>query len=148
MKATFDFGFKGLSGMRGNSIFYYHSKHQVCLVRSKPEFEPNARTEKMKAIMANLKFIDPSREYKQNFIDYLDDYNALKENRGNLLISWSNLYLKILFKLAKINPAVNLLTLNRAQIYADNLPCKSLRAAIEAGLLPTVKDYTRFNSDI
>lgn len=148
MKATFEYGFRGMSGKRDDSIFYYHSKRQVCLVRAKPKFEPNARTEKMKIIMKNLSLLNPSQEYKQDFIDYLDDYNSLKENRGNQLISWSNLYMKVLYKMAKVNPAVNLQTLSREQIYSDNLPCKSVKDAINAGLLPMVVGYERFNKPI
>jgi len=148
MKVYFKDGFKGMSGKNDDSIFYYHSKCGVCIVRSKPEFKPNATTNKMKQIMANLKLLNPSQSYKQNFADYLDDYNALKEMRGNQLVSWSNVYLKMLFKMAKVNSEVNLLTLTREQIFADNLPCKSLKAAIAAGLLPIVDGYERFDDEI
>jgi len=148
MKAYFKDGFKGMSGKNDDSIFYYHSKCGVCVVRSKPEFKPNATTNKMKSIMANLKQLNPSQSYKQDFADYLDDYNALKDNRGNQLISWSNLYLKLLFKMAKANPGINLLTISREQVFAYNLPCRSLKAAIEAGLLPIVDGYERFDKEI
>ena len=148
MKVTFDDGFKGMSGNRDDSIFYYNTRLKVCIMRKKPEYEPNSRTEKMKQVMANIKLLNPSEEYKQDFANYLDDYNALKENRGNQLISWSNLYLKMLYKLAKVNPSVSLLTLSREQIFVENLPCISLKAAIEVGLLPEVIGYIHFDKII
>jgi hypothetical protein len=148
MKVTFGDGFKGMSGHRDDSVFYTHKVTKACIVRSKPQYEPNARTERLKLVMANLRQLNPSAAYKKDFTDYLDDYNALKENRGNQLISWSNLYLKILYKLAKVNPEVDLLTLTREQIISNNLPCISLKAAIEAGLLPEVAAYARFDNQI
>jgi hypothetical protein len=148
MKAYFKDFFRGYSGKSDDCIFYYHSKCQVCLVRSKSEFKPNATTNKMKSIMANLKLLNPSQAYKQDLVDYLYCYNALKENRDRQLINWSNLYLKLLFKMAKLDSEVNLLTLTRAQIFAEALPCKSVKAAIGAGLLPVVDGYERFDNEL
>jgi hypothetical protein len=148
MKVYFNHGFMGMTGKSDDSIYYYHSKCKVCLVRDKPKFKPNERTDKMKAIMANLRLLNPSQTYKQDFVDYLYHYNNLKENRKSQLISWNNLYMKLLYKLAKVNPGVNLLTLSREQIYNENLPCKCLREAIDAGLLPMVDGYKRFSNCI
>lgn len=148
MKAQFDYGFKGMSGKRDESIFYYHPGCKVCLVRALPKFEPNERTEMLKNVMANLKNLNPSLGYKQDFKDYLIRYNDLKENRGNQAITWSNLFVKMLYKMAKDNPEIDLLTLSREQIETQNLPCKTVKAAIEAGLLPVVTGYERLDAGI
>lgn len=148
MKAQFDYGFKGMSGKRGESIFYYHPGCKVCLVRALPKFEPNVRTERLKNVMANLKNLNLSIGYKQNFKVYLIYYNDLKENREHQAITWSNLFMKILYKMAKDNPQIDLLTLSREQIETQNLPCKSVKAAIEAGLLPVVQGYERLDAGI
>jgi hypothetical protein len=91
--------------------------------------------------MANLKLLNPSSGNKQNLKDYLILYNNLPQNREHLVIAWSNLYLKMLFAMAKANPAIELATLTREQIYDDNLPCKTLIEAIQAGLLIEARRY-------
>jgi len=148
MKAYFKNLLSGLSGVLDDKILYYHSVLEVCLLRSKPEFEPNSRTERLKQIMQNLQGINPSAEYKQNFKDYLIQYNNLKANKHKRLISWSNLYLKMFYAMQKALPEVDLLTITREQIEMQNLPCKTVKNAIDAGLLPKVCDYQRYNRNI
>jgi hypothetical protein len=59
-----------------------------------------------------------------------------------------NLYLKMLFAMVKKYPEIELATLSRQQILEDDLPCKNVKAAIETGLLPSVKLYEMFVNDI
>lgn len=148
MKAHFKKGFNGYSGKLDGLVYYYHPRLKRSLVRSYvvPNNKPN--TDRTKAIMANLKLIQPSDAYKQNFKDYLYAYNEMKENQHQPMLSWYNLYIRMLFALQKQYPSVNLLTLSRAQIYAENLPCKTVRAAIEEGLLPIIKNYERLTKEI
>jgi len=148
MKASFKNLLSGLSGVLDDKILYYHSVLEVCLLRSKPEFVPNSRTDRLKQIMQNLQGISPSAEYKQNFKDYLIQYNNLKANKHKRLISWSNLYLKMFYAMQKALPEVDLLTITREQIEMQNLPCKTVKNAIDAGLLPKVNDYQRYNRNI
>jgi hypothetical protein len=45
-------------------------------------------------------------------------------------------------------PEVDLRTISRETIYQNDLPCKSVKQAVEAGLLPVVKGYERMNAEI
>jgi hypothetical protein len=63
-------------------------------------------------------------------------------------MSWQNVYLTLMYALAKQNPAVDLLTITREQITSDNLPCKSVKDAIEAGLLREVNGYENLTQEI
>jgi hypothetical protein len=107
-----------------------------------------ANTNRTKIIMANLQLILPSNLYKADFKRYANDYRNLKEGKDNPIASWYNLYIKMLFAMQKSLPEVNLETLNRVQIYDQNLPCKSVCAAIEAGLFPPVENYQGYNQEI
>ena len=98
--------------------------------------------------MANLKLIQPSEGYKQNLRDYLLAYNSMKENQNKLMLTWNNLFLKLMFAMEKANPAVDLTALTREQIYVDDLPCKTVKNAIEAGFLPAVDCFQRFTREI
>ncbi len=148
MKVNISKGIKGYSGTSDGGVYYYHPKLKVCLMREYvvPDNKPN--TDRTKAIMANLKLITPSAAYKQNFKDYLYGYNDLKEHRDKPVLSWYNLYIRMLFAMQDSIPGVSLLTLSRAQIYAENLPCKTVAAAVEAGLLPPVPEYARLTQEI
>ncbi len=146
MKVHYKKSLCGYSGTSDDAVYYYHSRLQLSLVREyvKPrESNPNRR---IKAVMANLKLIAPSAGYKQNLKDYLIRYNAMKENQNKLMLTWNNLWLKMLNALEKANPAVDLTTLSRAQIYTEDLPCKSVKTAVEAGLLPAVQNYQNLNN--
>ncbi len=148
MKAHFHKGIRGYTGTSDGAVYYYHPKLKKCLVRSYvvPDNKPN--TDRTRAIMANLRLIAPAAGYKRDFKDYQIAYNNAKENRDRPALSWYNLYIKMLFALQAQDPAVNLQTLSREQIYADSLPCKTVRAAVEAGLLPPVPDYDRLTGEI
>ncbi len=145
MKAYLKNQFKGYTGKIDGCVAYYHPLRDVLIMRKLPEFIPNSRTEKLKEIMQNLGSIAPSQAYKQDFRDYLNLYNQLAVNRNNRLISWSNLYLKMLYAMQKAIPGVDLRTLSRSQIETQGLPCRTVSSAVQAGLLPPVSGYERFN---
>ena len=56
--------------------------------------------------------------------------------RGNL---WG-LFLKLMWAMAKMR-GLDLEFLTRETIESENLPCRSVKDAVEAGLLPMVKGY-------
>jgi hypothetical protein len=141
MKVNYKKNFTGYSGTSDDAVYYYHPRLELSLVREYVKPKESSQNQRVKAIMANLKLIQPSAGYKQNFKDYLIKYNNLKENQNKLMLTWNNLYLKMLYGLAKAYPAVDLATLSREQIYAEDLPCVSLKRAVEAGLLPVVEGY-------
>jgi hypothetical protein len=144
MKATFKRGLCGMSGKMDGAIYYYNSALKRTIMRSYTKPASNPGAELMKLIMANLKLINPAQDFIQNFRDYLLLYNKLPANQNQPAVTWMNLYLKMLFAMAKANPTIDLTTLSRQQIYAEDLPCKCLKTAIDAGLLPSVRNYNRF----
>jgi len=148
MKVQYSKKYRGYSGTDEGGVYYYHPVLEKWLVRKYVVPNNTKNTDRTKAIMINLKLLNPSDGYKQNFKDYLIGYNKLKENQDSPALSWYNLYIKMLFALQKLYASVNLLTLSRAQIFAENLPCRTVKAAIDAGLLPATKNYKRLTKDI
>lgn len=148
MKTVFRHNQAGLTGRMDDLILYYRRDLDQILAKryTKPAHNPNA--DRFKAVMANLKTLHPSAGYIQNFKDYLIQYNNLPVNRNNHIVTWNNLWLKVLYAMAKSIPGLDLMTLSREQIYSENLPCKTLCSAIEAGLLPKVMDFQRYNNPI
>jgi len=149
MKVYFKYGLQGYSGYLDDAVFYYNPKIKLTLMRPYVYPELNHNNERTTSIMANLKLINPSEGYKQNLRDYIMYYNDSKEYGHKPLSAWNTAWLKMLFAMQEAMPdVVNLQTLSREQIYDMNLPCKTVKAAIEAGLLPIEEDYARWNKPI
>jgi hypothetical protein len=73
-------------------------------------------------------------------------YNDNKDYAHKPMGSWNNAWLKLMFALQKAMPeTVDLKTITREQIYEQNLPCKTVKDAIEAGLLPVMPEYQRWD---
>ena len=145
MKVRLKWGLGSFSGYMDEAVFIHNRHTGLCYMRKYTYPKRNPSADRMKLVMANLKLIQPSLGYKRNFFDYTISYNELKENELRHMQCWNNLYLKMLFAMQKSIPGIDLATLTRQDIYDQNLPCISVKAAIEAGLLPAVKDYQRFD---
>jgi hypothetical protein len=53
-----------------------------------------------------------------------------------------------MYALAKAMPEIDLGTLTREEIYQQDLPCISIKRAVEAGLLEKVDNYQRLDKPI
>ena len=141
MKVHYKKAMCGYSGTSDDAVYYYHPRLELSLVREYVKPKGSSSNVRIKAVMANLKLIQPSEGFKQNFKDYLIRYNDLKDNQNKLMLTWNNLYLKMLYAMEKVYPEVDLTTLTREQIYVQGLPCQSVKTAVEACLLPFVRGY-------
>ncbi|MCK9308910.1 MAG: hypothetical protein M0P99_01390 [Candidatus Cloacimonetes bacterium] len=103
---------------------------------------------KLGNITTNLHRITPSEGYKNDMRTYLRRYNTLRGNEGRYVRSWVNMYLKLMRDLARRDKSIDLLTLTREEIYTHNLPCISIKKAVEAGLLPVGYDYNNRDREI
>lgn len=140
MKAKLDYGIMGLSGSRDGTIFYYHPRLRATLMRKKPKMPHQEMNDTYRDVAQNLKALQPSAAYKSNFSLYLSKRRDGDENL--LVVSWYNLYIKMMWAMqAKYAATVDLRTITREQITLQNLPCKTVKAAIEDGLLPPINGY-------
>lgn len=140
MKAYTKYGLKGYTGNVDDMVFYTLPNCDVMIGRRKPEhFVEAAQHEQYRQINSNLRKIKPSQAYKDDFKVYTALYKELPDAKRSVS-GWYNLYVKLLWDMQKAG-LVDLKTLSRQQIYDDNLPCISVKAAVEAGLLPPVVNY-------
>jgi len=144
MKTRYKYNIKAMTGRMDDRVYYYHPGLDCILSRKYVKQQPNAQAQRYKIIMANLKTLNPSAAYIRNFKDYAILYNKLCSNRNKAECNWRNLFIKMMFAMAKANPDIDLATLSREQIHENNLPCITVKAAIEAGLLPNVRNSGRF----
>jgi len=131
-----------------DGLIYYRSRYTGKLyVRKQWEFKNHPAHPQFRSAQQAIFALQPSEAYIRNFKDYLLQYNLLPENDAKGAHAWTNLYIKMMYAMQKSLPeTVNLSTLTRDQIAEQNLPCGTLKAAIDAGLLPAVKGYGRFTA--
>ncbi len=140
MKATVKEGIKGFSGKLEGAIYYYHPRLKRTLMRRAPKMPVQAQNLDYTAIARQIKAINPSEAYRNDFRNYL---NQLRDRDDSIrLPSWYSLYIKMLWAMqAKYPETVDLKTISREQIVAQNLPCITVKAAVEDGLLPAIPGY-------
>ena len=147
MKATVRQGIKGFSGKLDGAVYYYHPRLQRTLMRRAPKMPIQPQNIEYGDISRQIKAIQPSEGYRNDFRMYL---NELRERDDSVrLPSWYSLYVKMLWAMqAKYPQQVNLKTITKAQIREQELPCRSVKCAVEAGLLPEVPGYQYLNREI
>jgi len=140
MKVFYKNLIKAYTGKCDGLVYYYDPELERILCRRyvKPKATPqNAR---LAATMKNLKNLNLSEEY----ITDLKFYAAMARKPGSRL-NWQIVFTKLMNALQR-TMGVDISTITKGAIYEQNLPCKSVKNAIEAGLLQPILDYQRLNS--
>ncbi|PKN71418.1 MAG: hypothetical protein CVU50_10105 [Candidatus Cloacimonetes bacterium HGW-Cloacimonetes-3] len=148
MKARMQFGMTPISGKAGELVFCYNRRTGGMYAR---EYKYPTLTEnhhKMGGVARNLFAVKPADDFKYDCRTYAYLYANSRKNRGVKIWTWSNCYLHLMYALAKAQPEIDLSTLTREEIYAQDLPCISIKRAVEAGLLEQVDNYNRLDSQI
>jgi hypothetical protein len=142
MKATLKNILLAYSGKCDGLVYYYNPRLDRMLVRTLPVWKPTENNHRLARIASNLKKLDLSEDYRLDLITYTELYR--REYKDMNCNSWYNLFNKLMWALQK-QLGIDLELLTRAQIYADNLPCQTVKRSVEAGLLQPVAGYDRLN---
>jgi hypothetical protein len=147
MKVTTQFGISGLHGNKDGLIYYMLPNCTTLLARSMPtRFAEAQQHDDYRKIAGNVSRLNPSVAYKNDFKVYTALYKELPNiNKG--VSGWYNLYIKMLWAMQKDGLA-DLKVLTKDEIYQNNLPCKSVRNAVEAGYLPVVTNFENLDNGI
>lgn len=147
MKVKYKYNLLGYSGKIDDLIYYIDKRTGRPLVRRAFTFKNHPGQAPFGNAQKQIYTLNPSEDYKHNLFDYCMSYNTLPEAEEKPLFTWTQVYNKLMWAMQKAIPElVDLKTITREQIYEENLPCKSLKDAIEADLLPAVSGYERFSA--
>lgn len=135
----------GYTGMADGSVIYYSPKMRRYLLRRAPQGGRHPGQSRFAEIQKRIFGLKPSAAFKEDIKAYLPKYNALKANLEKTILSWNYLYSKMMWSMHHICK-VDLVSIEREQL--PDLPCHSLAAAIEAGLLPKVQGWEGFTAEI
>ncbi|HPI25495.1 MAG TPA: hypothetical protein PLO57_03445 [Candidatus Cloacimonadota bacterium] len=138
MEVVFKNMLKAYSGKCDGLVYYYNSRLGRVLCRKHVIPRQNTHNRRMAAISRNLKALNPSPEFRQD----LKLYAALYQDAP---LSGQNVYIKLMYALARVY-GVDLATLTREQIGDQELPCATVKQAVDAGLLAPVQGYDRLTA--
>ena len=142
MRAYFKNMLLAYSGACDGLIYYYNRRLGRVLVRPYVKPRPTENNRRFGRTAANLKALAPSAAYKSDLRVYVDIFNSRVASRDVILQNWYNAFTRLMWNLAKQNPEyIDLETLTRSQIEANDLPCRTVKRAVEAGLLDPVHGY-------
>ncbi len=134
-----------LTGKVDDLILYRNRSGNKLYARKRFSLENHPSHAPFRTAQQAIYALGPSEGYKQNLRDYLTAYNLLPQNEGREAHAWNNLYNKLMFAMQR-QTGIPLATLTREIIEEQNLPCRSVKTAVEAGLLPMVKGVERLGA--
>jgi len=147
MKVLFKHMINGYTGKADDSIIYYNRYLNRVIIRRRPDRKNGEENRKFGSVNKNLKNLGISDGYKADFKIYNTLYSCLKENQEQSVFNWYFLFLKMMFALGK-KYDLDLETISKADIYEKDLPCITIKRAVEDGLLPVVTGYERFTAEM
>ena len=145
MKVKVEPLFPGTSGAYSGMVVYYNPKMRRYQLRRASHGKRHQGQNRFAQIQKQIFSLEPSLAFKEEIKNYLPKYNALKTNLRKTILSWNYLYSKMMWNMHHICK-VDLASIEREQIL--DLPCRSLAAAIDAGLLPKVKGWEGYTAEI
>jgi hypothetical protein len=149
MKVKFKNMLHGYTGKADEMIYYMDSRTGKVYARRQFELKNHPAHKPFRQAQQQIYQVKPSSEYQYNLHDYCLSYNQLPDYKDKPIFTWCQVYNKLMWAMQKTMPdKVDLKTITREQIYAQNLPCRTLKDAIDAGLLPAVEGYERWNKQI
>ncbi|HOH47212.1 MAG TPA: hypothetical protein PLX59_05180 [Candidatus Cloacimonadota bacterium] len=148
MKVRFQCGMPALSGAVGELVYCWDKRSGQAYARRRKYPKLSEHHHQTGSITANLHRIKPSEAYKNDLIRYLWTYQNSEFMERKPAVSWVNLYLRLMYQMARQRPEIDLRTLNRADIYEQELPCITVRRAVEAGLLPEVGYWEKLMAEL
>ncbi|MBW6514254.1 MAG: hypothetical protein K0B87_05805 [Candidatus Syntrophosphaera sp.] len=140
MKVKVKQGITGFSGKLDGLVYYYHPRLKRTLARHKPKMPALPQNATYTTVSRRLKELNPSEAYRYDFKIYA---SLLRDQDESLLVpSWYPLFTRMMWAMQKKYPeTVDLRAITREQVLSQDLPCRSVRAAIEDGLLAPVSNW-------
>ncbi len=140
MKVNYKEPIRTYRGKKDGLVYYYHPGLERSLAREYAVPRANETNRKLRAVTQNLQALNPSVGFRDDLkvYIYLLKSHAATEHvfRGHY---WS-LYLKLMWAMAR-QLDIDLEFITREQIFAQELPCRTVKSAVEAGLLASVNGY-------
>lgn len=145
MKVRLKYGQLAYQGKLDDLIYYWHPIAGRMIARRRPrDMAKTAQNERIGMITRNLKALNPSAEYREDARVYLALSRQSKDPER--FMNWVSLFNAVMWRMQKDYPEIDIRTLTRADIFEADLPCISIRKAVDAGYLREVSGYERLGN--
>ncbi len=148
MKAKLKVLLPGFSGNMDDVVIYYNSHLNKYITRRKVKPKTTPDNTVVKEIHAFRRRIEVSEAYLDDCREYIKRYNRKYRSQGRAYSTWPNVFMKVMRAQLKANPNLDLTTLSRSEIEAQQLPCRTLFNAVAAGYLETVPHFDELHAPI
>jgi len=154
MKVIFKNMIRGYRGKCDGLVYFYNPRLRRVMARPYVERRRTAQNDRFGEVSTRLRGLEPSPGFKRDMAIYVELYNNSAKYFRQPFSNWYNAYTKMMWELAKRgwhspdgSPlAIDLRTITREFIAGNDLPCRSVRRAVEAGLLKRVKGWESLDS--
>lgn len=147
MKVLFKHLIGGYTGKADDLCLYYNKYLNRVIIRRIPKVKLTQQHTDFALVSGQFRKLNISQAYKDDFKVYSDLYSRLRSVQNNPIGNWYGLFVKMMYAMAKVDPEhIDLKTITRAQIETENLPCRSIKQAVEAGLIPSVRNYDKLDN--
>ncbi len=142
MKIKYMKGFKAFSGKMDELVYCVEKSSGAVWAREYvlPRLTENNRNMGLRSSNLSRFYLSVSPGYKQDLEDYSDRLNLLTVGTGHRCNA-SALVNKIMYALKRKLPELDLTTITPTQVMQIGLPVRTVREAVEAGLIPIVPRY-------
>ncbi|MCK9309439.1 MAG: hypothetical protein M0P99_04135, partial [Candidatus Cloacimonetes bacterium] len=100
MEVQFKNMLQAYSGKCDGLVYYYNRRLNKIIARRLPQSSNHAGNARLTAISKNLKALKPSEEYRTDLKQYTELLRM--KDKTNCFYSWSNIFRKLMFGMAKI----------------------------------------------
>ncbi len=143
MQVSFTNLLKAYSGKCDGLVYMYNRRLNKVIARRLSIFKPHAGTIRMGEVARNLKALGISADFRSDLKLYTEMFRFAYPDQS--CYTWMNAFSKLMWALAKAFN-IDLATISKADIIAQELPCITLQMAVDAGLLKPVEGYQRLNA--
>lgn len=131
-----------------DDLVYYRNRRTGGLVARryvKPAY--SSSNHRLGAATRHLNALAPSPLFMKDLKLYIELYNSLRDPEEGLINNSRGLYVKLMYAQAKAL-GINIIDLTRELISSQQLPCRSVKCAVEVGLLTAVEGYERLTNEL
>ena len=75
-------------------------------------------------------------------------FNRKFRRQGRAMSTWPNVYMKVMRALKAHYPELDFATMTREEVRDQNLPCRTVASAVEAGYLEKVPGYEKLDREL
>ncbi|MDP8231899.1 MAG: hypothetical protein P9L91_04425 [Candidatus Zophobacter franzmannii] len=140
MKVNLDLIGRALIGKIGKLVFYKYKKSDVLLARAWVKPRRTINNDNLSSISTNLSscYNTATVDYRNDLINYATQLNLATVGE-NCIYNAYNCFVKMMYAMNRLYPAIDLKTITADDIVFYELPAISVRMAVENDLLPRVR---------